>query len=378
LNLLMVSGDFALAAGRRGQFYALLERFARAWARVDIIVPRPPAVSVTRLFDNVHIHPGTRGKLWHWRDVLDRGRALHQDRSYALIVSHDYGWQLNGLGAWLLSRDTGTPMVSEFHDIVGYPRPTSLRAWAQGMTARLYVLLVRRHVAAFRVVNGRDLVERLSRLGAPKTKILTLYSLYIDTQVFRPRPVAKRFDVMFCGRADPNKGAPILFEAFADVVRTHPAATLLMLTAGPSEAAWRRAVDRLGLTAHVTWHSWVESADELANWYSAARMFVCTSYTEGGPRVTVEAMACGVPVISTPVGVMPEVIADRRSGLLVDWQAASVATSIRYLLDHPDAADAIGAAGRDRAAAFERSKVIDAYAAAYVALANSARLPKSA
>ena len=225
----------------------------------------------------------------------------------------------------------------------------------------------------FRVVNAIELPNLLNRLGVPRSKILILHSLYIDTEVFTPRRVDKQSDIMFCGRADPNKGAAILLRAFARIVKARPTATLLMCTAGPAEASWRRLADRLGIVRHLTWRSWVGSTAELAELYCASQMLVCTSFSEGGPRVMAEAMACGIPVVSTPVGLMPELVEHGRSGLLVDWTPASVAAAVERLLDDPEAAAAIGAAGRERVARFERSDVIDAYASAYLELAGGRR-----
>ncbi len=374
MNLLMISGDSTIAAGRRGAFYLMLERFAPVWSRVDVIVPRPSAVVTTELFGNVFVHPSSKTKAWQWRHIADCGRALHRKRPYALMTSHDYGWHVNGLGAWLLNRMTGTPYVSEIHHVTGYPRSANLIERAQRCATQLYIRAVKRRVAGFRVVNAIELPNLLRRLGVPQGKILILNSLYIDTDVFTPRPVDKQFDVMFCGRADTNKGVGILLRAFARIVRTRPTASLLLRTAGPAEASWRRLADRLAITPHLTWRGWVRSESELAELYRASRMLVCTSFSEGGPRVTAEAMACGIPVISTPVGLMPELIEPGRSGLLVDWTPTSVAAAIERLLDDPEAAATIGAAGRERVARFERSAVIDAYASAYAALARGETL----
>jgi starch synthase len=81
-------------------------------------------------------------------------------------------------------------------------------------------------------------------------------------------------------------------------------------------------------------------------------------------------MACGIPVISTPVGVVPEIVEHGRSGLLVDWTPESVAAAIEHVLDYPERAAALGIEGRQRVLRFDRSTVIDAYASAYRRLAD--------
>jgi glycosyltransferase involved in cell wall biosynthesis len=369
-NLLMVSGDATIAAGKRGAFYHMLERFAPAWSRIDVIVPRTPVVTTTELFGNVFVHPSPRPKALQWLHIVERGRTLSRQRQYALMTSHDYGWHYNGLGSWLLSRATGTPYVSEILHVTGYPHAAGVKEWMQGFVTRLYIRLVRSQVAGFRVDNAVELPGLLTSLGVPSEKILVLYALYIDHGVFRARATPKAYDVMFCGRADSNKGADILLRAVATLVKSRPSLTLLMRVAGREEWAWRRLANRLGISAHITWRSWVESPEELASLYCASRMLVCTSLSEGGPRVVAEAMACGTPVIATPVGVVPEIVEHGRSGLVVDWTPASVAAAIGRLLDDPASAAAIGVEGHQRVLRFERSAVIDAYASAYRRLAD--------
>lgn len=371
MNLLMISGDATIATGTQGAFYHMLERFAPAWSRIDIIVPRVNGASTTtELFGNVFIHPSSRPKLLQWLHILRCGRRLSRQRKYALMTSHDYGWHYNGLGSWLLHRETGTPYVSEILHVTGHPHAASLKEWMQGCATRLYIRLIRGQAAGFRVDNAVELPTLLTSLGVAADKILVLYALYIDHSIFRMRTIPKQYDVIFCGRADSNKGAEILLRAIAMLVKSRPSLTLLMRIAGRKESAWRRLADRLGVSRHITWRGWVDSPEELAALYSASRMLVCTSLSEGGPRVVAEAMACGLPVISTPVGVVPEIVEHGRTGFIVDWEPASVAAAIERVLDDPQRAAAIGTEARQRVLRFERSAVIDAYASAYRRLAD--------
>ena len=342
-NLLMISGDATIVEGRQGAFYQMLQRFAPAWARVDIIVPRPTVVAATTLFGNVFIHPSSTQKAFQWRYILKQGLALNTERRYDLMTSHDYGWHYNGLGM----------------------------EWVQGCLTRGYIRAISNQVAAFRVPNALELPNLLRSLRVPPEKILVLSSLYIDRNIFTPRPVPKQYDVVFSGRADSNKGVGILFQAVAAVASTRPSLTVLMRTSGHQEASWRRLAERLGIAARITWRNWVDTPAELASLYCASRMLVCTSYSEGGPRVTVEAMACGIPVISTSVGVMPELIEHGRTGLLVDWSPESVAVAIDRLLSEPDTAEAIGVGGCQMVTGFDREVVVDQYAAAYRKLADA-------
>ncbi len=361
----MISGDASIVTGRDGAFYHMLERFARSWRRVDVIVPRPERVARTRVFDNVFLHPAAVPRPLQWRHILKAGRALHAERPYGLMTSHDYGWHYNGIGAWLLHRATGTPYVSEILHVTGHPRAASLKERGQNLATRLYIRLARHAVRGFRVDNAIELPELLRRLGVPPSQILVLYALYLDHDVFAPGAEPKQHDVMFCGRLDSNKGTSLLLEALALLAKRRPDVTLLLRGAGREEARLKRLADRLGISGRITWRPWVASAAELASLYRASRMLVCTSLSEGGPRVVAEAMACGTPVISTPVGITRELIDDGRTGLVVDWNPTSIAAGIERLLEDPAAQARIGDAGRTAVARFRREAVIDAYAQAY-------------
>lgn len=374
-NLLMISGDASIAAGHRGAFYHLLERFSRAWDRVDVILPRPSALIGTRLFDNVFLHPAAVSRALQWRHILDQGKRLHGQRSYALMTSHDYGWHYNGLGAWLLHRCTGTPYVSEIHHVTGYPRAADLKEWLQGQFTRMYIRAVRDTVCAFRVVNAIELPELLTQLGVSPSKILVLYSLYIDHAVFKPVDVVKRYDVMFCGRLESNKGTDILFRALALLAEQCPDIALLVRGNGSEERHLKRLAARLGIESRLFWRPWVQSLEELAELYNESRILVCTSLSEGGPRVTVEAMACGTPVVTTAVGIMREIVTHGVTGLLTDWTPRSVASAIENLLTNTGLRTSIGEAGRQAVQRFQRAAVIEAYASAYRQLAARAGAP---
>jgi len=110
---------------------------------------------------------------------------------------------------------------------------------------------------------------------------------------------------------------------------------------------------------------------DMPDLYRSARMLVCASTVEGNPRVTAEAMACGVPVISTRVGIMPELIEDGENGFLVGWDSGDIAHAIATVLENPQEAERVARAGRASVLPYSADDTIRAYAEAYHAIIDN-------
>jgi glycosyltransferase involved in cell wall biosynthesis len=131
----------------------------------------------------------------------------------------------------------------------------------------------------------------------------------------RSRPANDSQSILFMGLVRHEKGVYDLIRAMPRIIRERPAAHLHI--AGNGELARARELTaRLGLQDHVTVHGWIDAArrDELL---LSAHVFVLPSYHEGMPMSVLEAMAWGVPVITTPVGGIPDLVVDRRNAILV-------------------------------------------------------------
>ena len=90
---------------------------------------------------------------------------------------------------------------------------------------------------------------------------------------------------------------------------------------------------------------------DVSPYYALATHFVLPSLSEGSPNVLLEAMAAGLPIVSTRVGGVPETVTDGESALLVPaGDPTALATALRRLLDQPTYAQQLAAAGRHRAA----------------------------
>lgn len=363
MRLLMVSGDRQVAVGERGPFHSMQREFSRYFERVDVLCPRPPgAVTVRTIHDNVYFHPADVGRRGMVRYIAAKGGELLKRHGHGLIVSHDYGWFYNGVGSAHLSREHGVPYLSEIHHVPGVPVATGMRERFDKWCARVYVRWARGRALAFRVVNATEMPALLTRWGVPPAKVLILPSLYIDLEVFHPAEPAVEADrdLVFVGRMVANKGVTRILDAMAVLGREGRPVSGLFVGKGPLAASLQRRAQDLGVAARFV--EWVDSPRELAEIYRRSRVCVCASTCEGGPRFTVEAMACGTPVVSTPVGVMTELVGDGRAGRLGGFDPHSLARQIGDVLRDEELRREMGRHAATVAEPFEYARAIGAYA----------------
>jgi len=117
-----------------------------------------------------------------------------------------------------------------------------------------------------------------------------------------------------------------------------------------AEGPVARTIERLGLVAAVRFVSGV-SDERIVELYAEATLAVVPSLYEGFSLPAVEAMACGVPVVTTTGGALPEVVGrdGTTAALVPPGDASALAVAILGLLGDPARRQAMGAAGRERA-----------------------------
>jgi glycosyltransferase involved in cell wall biosynthesis len=113
----------------------------------------------------------------------------------------------------------------------------------------------------------------------------------------------------------PEKNHPLLIQAAVEVVRTRADALFLLAGDGPLQEHVTREIERCGLDGHVRVLGRVRQASRLV---AAADLLVLSSHYEGLPVVVMEALAAGVPVVSTEVGGIPELISSGWNGILTE------------------------------------------------------------
>jgi len=171
----------------------------------------------------------------------------------------------------------------------------------------------------------------------------------IDTSVFKPLPdiTRKPYRIMVTASADaPLKGLDYLLKAMALLIPEQPALELLVLGKLKEDGETRKLIEKLKIGKHLKFVSGIET-EELVRLYAQATLVVVPSIYEGFGLPAGEAMACGVPVISTDGGALPEVVGN--CGLIVPTRdETAIARAIDDLLGDPAKREQLGRKARAR------------------------------
>ena len=152
--------------------------------------------------------------------------------------------------------------------------------------------------------------------------------------------------VISVGRFAPPKGYPDLLAAIALLRSNFPNMLLLMVGDGPLYHEIHSLAAELGLGDQVIFSGFRNDVDQLL---AASDIYISSSHWEGLPLATLEAMAAGLPVITTAVGDAPQIITSEVGILVPPHQPSLLAEAIARLLDKPNEARSMGMAAREKA-----------------------------
>jgi len=200
---------------------------------------------------------------------------------------------------------------------------------------------------------------------------------FVDTELFRPQegvcarrhlsPNGERV-IMHVSNFRKVKNLPVILQVLREVLRHEPC-RLALVGDGPEREATERLAVELGIDDAVEFMGDQEYISEVL---PAADVFLLPSQHESFGLSALEAMSCGVPVVGSRIGGLPEVIVHEETGFLCDPNDVSCMTAIILGLFRDEALrQRIGRAGRERAVThFNRDRIVAHYVACYEKLVN--------
>ncbi len=253
----------------------------------------------------------------------------------------------------------GWPLLETLHHPITVDRSIALdhaeTRWQRFTTRRWFGFLrmqvrVVKQLPAVLTVSHNSKIDINAQMGVALGR-LTVVPVGVDQDVFKPYDdvVKKKGRLMVTSSSDvPMKGLVPLLEAIAKL-RVERDIDLIVIGQPQPKGRVAMALDRLGLTDIVTTISGV-SDEELARLYGEAEIAIVPSLYEGFSLPAIEAMSCGVPVVATTGGALPEVVGTSgETGLLVEPNnPEALVAAISQLLDDAELRERLGANGRRR------------------------------
>lgn len=269
----------------------------------------------------------------------------------ALIHAH---FGPDGVYAMALAKKLKIPFLVTFH---GYDITISRKAIWQDRKFLYYQLLIyeeelKRKASAF-VAISHFIRSKLLEKGYPENKIIQHY-IGVDTVKFSPSSTKSDKRYILCvGRHTQKKGIDTLLRAFARIASKYPSVSLIQVGTGPMTADLNALAKALGIDNRVHFLE-AQSHETVLDLMRDAEIFALPSQTaengdsEGLGIVFNEASACGVPIVSTWHGGIPEAVLDGETGFLVpERDDNALAEKLDTLLDDRALGKKMGQRGRE-------------------------------
>ena len=270
-------------------------------------------------------------------------------------VIHDNQTLSDGI---LALQTAGIPLVTTIHHPITRDRQLAVesenvwyrkllvRRWYDFLDMQERVAKQLNHIVTVSGISRRDIV---ADFGVDPRRVAVMYN-GVDTEVFRPVDGKDRkvSQIMAIASADtPTKGLQILLPAVAQLITAGKQLEVVLVGKPKPEGETVQLVRALGLQEHIQWYRDLEQ-EQIAELYAESTIAVVPSLYEGFGLPAVEAMACGIPLISSDGGALGEV-AGNAALVVPAGDVAALAAAIQELLENPERREELSRLGRARA-----------------------------
>ncbi len=365
-HICMIVPSFDRVGGYERQAYSMCKAYQELGKHPYIVTQNMGALPTYEVREGVEIyrfypifnkHSGTY--------VRELEKLFAFDLAGQIDIVHCHAFDFISGWAIRIASQYGIPTlvkVATEQDVINYPR--EIQANTRGFSAALKNLL---QATRFISLNP-NIKQELMAVGAPDNKILN-FPNGVDTDYFCPvtqnvkKQLKKKLGlsdklylVTYTGRFEERKRVIDLIHAWHKIHKNFPQCHLLLIGDGEERMSCQEASHSLGLAQQITFVGEVENVVEYLN---VTDCYVFPSRLEGMPNVILEAMACGLPIITTEIPGIVEIINDGESGMLIPPKNISaLANSLTTILSNPELGLQFGKAARKRAEQHYSFKVL--------------------
>lgn len=331
----MLSVDRDILDGESEAYKRMIE-YSNLVEELHIIVFSRDSDDISaRNTDNLFLYPTeAKRKYQHLLRAISIGRKKVHDAEL-ITVQDPYD---TGLVGYILKLLLRKPLQVQEHGDVFSTHYWRTEKSANNIKYKIGVFVLKR-ADCIRVVS-----ERIKRTLVRKFKIdeKKIQMLHVRTDFAKFANTKPRIDVhkdylefdtivLTMARLVKQKNLPLLINAFANIVEDNPKALLLIVGEGPEEAHLKNQVMRRHIEDNVKFLPWTE---DVVSYMKTADIYALSSNYEGWARTLIEAMASKIPIVTTNVGCVGQVLIHNQDGLVVPVNDEALFTkALRILMD---------------------------------------------
>ena len=240
-------------------------------------------------------------------------RAIRVKKQFSNNIIQTHGYKPNVIG-FFLKKLLNTPWIGFAHGYTDDNRKVKVYNWIDSLVLRyadkvvavsvsMKKLLVKKGIKSSKIIIIRNAIDKSELIPGKSVRDIRT-ALRIES---------KQLVIGVVGRLGPEKGQIVLLKAFRNFLQKLPHAKALIIGEGQERKSLVSFCKENNIADNVIFTGYINN---VADYYQIMDLLVIPSFSEGLPNVLLEAMACGIPVIASSVGGIPEVINDK-NGVLI-------------------------------------------------------------
>jgi len=326
-RILFICGDLDPKdlGGAEVHIVEVIKRLAERGYKLDVFVGISDAIKEVLNHKNIVVHTVSYRQIRNFYSVFYAISAVKQLRKFLrenkVDILHSKQTLPQGYIAAKLKKEFQIPLYQTIQNPLAYKEEMVIRGGIMKIFSRLWLMFAERWVKF--AMKNTDICgcvstyseDKAVMLGARRTMIVPNG---VDTNIFHPaKETVDGYKVVTTSTLIPRNGIDTLVRAFSKVVADFPETTLAIAGQGPMEDELRSLTKSLGISHNVKFLGTLAHKD-VPGLLRGSDLFVRPSRFEGFGVSFIEAMACGIPVVTCPSGGIKDFVVDGETGIFVE------------------------------------------------------------